>query len=241
VRAKALVAAPAAEMQESPAEEVPSLGKPTVRHWIVLTAMVGCFVMLVVGILTFDWGIDELAALFLGLGVVAGLIGGLGLDGTARGFAKGFGSVAFPALIVGFARAIFVVLDSGAVIDTMVMGMVAPLAGLPHWATVLGTFVVQSVIHLPIPSTSGQAVVTLPILTPLADLLNLPRQLIVLSYQYGVGIFELVYPTQGHIMAVLALAGIPYEKYVRFILPLIAQLLVLSVVILLALSVTGLR
>lgn len=198
------------------------------RQTTVLVAVLAAFVAFIVGVLRYGWDFDQLAAVFFVMGVVAGLIGGLGLTGTAEGFAEGFKSMAFAALLIGFARGIYVVLEEGRVVDTIVQAMFAPVAELPSTVAALGMMLAHAAIHVPVPSTSGQAVLTLPLLVPLSDLIGLSRQVTVLAYQYGAGICELVTPTNGALMAMLAAAGVRYEEWLRFVLPLAGLLLALG-------------
>jgi uncharacterized ion transporter superfamily protein YfcC len=132
------------------------------------------------------------------------------------------------ALLVGFARAIYVVLNEGQVVDTIVHGLFTPIAGLPPTLSALGMMVLQGAMHVPVPSTSSQAVLTLPLLVPLSDLIGLSRQVTVLSYQYGAGLCDLLTPTNGALMAMLAAAGVRYEEWFRFAVPLCAALLALG-------------
>jgi uncharacterized ion transporter superfamily protein YfcC len=213
----------------------------TKRHAAVLFVMAATFAVLIFGVIRLQWYMGELATLFLTMGIVAGLVGGLGINGTARAFVAGFQAMAFAALIIGFARAILVILDEGAIIDTMVAGLVAPLAELPGWATVMGMFTMHALLHLPVPSLSGQAMITMPILVPLSDLLGISRQVTVLAYQYGTGIFELVYPTQGSLLAVLAIAGVRYDRWLRFIFWLVVKLILLSALALFVALAIGLK
>ena len=123
-----------------------------------------------------------MSALFLGLGIGAGLPGSLGLSGTADGFVAGFRDMAFLAILAGFARAIFVVLKQGHMVDTIVRGLAAPLAPLPMAAAALSMMGVQTALHQPVPSVSGQATLTMPPLVPLSDLIGLSRQVTVLAF-----------------------------------------------------------
>nr|MBA2458850.1 YfcC family protein [Gemmatimonadales bacterium] len=181
------------------------------RHAAVLLVVVGAFVAFIVGVLEYGWDFDQLAAVFFVMGVVAGLVGGLRLAGTAEGFVAGFRDIAFAALLIGFARAIYVVLDQGRVVDTIVQGLFAPVAELPTTVAAWGMMVGHAIIHVPVPSTSGQAVLTLPLLVPLSDLIGLSRQVTVLAYQYGAGLCEILTPTNGALMAMLAASGVRYE------------------------------
>ena len=198
------------------------------RRGAVLALVLVTFAALVFGALRLGWGFNEMAALFFAMGVVAGLVGGLGVGGTADALVTGFRSMAYAALLIGFARAIFVTLEEGRIVDTIVHGLFTPVAQLPVALAALGMMVVHGLVHVPVPSPSGHAVLTLPILVPLADLLGLSRQVTVLAYQYGGGLCELFTPTNGALMAILAAAQVPYEDWVRFALPLLLSLLALG-------------
>jgi len=190
------------------------------RHAAILGVVAAAFGLLVLGIVRLGWGFDQLSAVFFVMGVAAGLIAGMGWSGTAEAFVAGFRSMAGAALLIGFARAIYVALDEGRILDTIVHGLFTPLAGLPVAVSAVGMALAQAVIHVPVPSVSGQAVLTIPILVPLADLLGLSRQVTVLSYQCGAGLTELITPTNGALMAILAAAGVPFDRWLRFALPL---------------------
>jgi uncharacterized ion transporter superfamily protein YfcC len=194
----------------------------------VLLTVVASFVAFVIGVLKYHWDFDQLSAVFFLMGVLAGLLGGLRLGGTAEAFAEGFRSMAFAALLIGFARGIYVVLDEGRVVDTVVHGLFTPIADLPVAVSALAMMAAQSLIHIPVPSTSGQAVLTLPLLVPLSDLIGLSRQVTVLAYQYGAGLCELVTPTNGALMAMLAASGVRYEEWLKFAGVLFGILLVLA-------------
>jgi uncharacterized ion transporter superfamily protein YfcC len=214
----------------SPAGEA-ALGPPAARnarHGVVLLALLGAFAYFAYGVVRLGWDFEQMAALFLGLGMAAGLLGGLGLAGTAEGFVAGFRDIAFSAILIGFARAIFVVLAQGHVVDTIVQGLAAPLGHLPVALAALGMVGAQAALHLPVPSVSGQAVLTMPLLVPLSDLIGLSRQVTVLAYQYGAGLTDLVTPTNGALMAMLAACGVRYEAWLKFAGPLFAGLLALG-------------
>jgi uncharacterized ion transporter superfamily protein YfcC len=199
------------------------------------------FAIYIYGAQRLGWEFDELAALFFIVGLLAGLLRGLGLGGTAEAFVDGFKSMAFAGLLIGFARAIYVVLNEGQVVDTVVQGLFTPIAGLPATLSALGMMGVQAAIHVPVPSTSSQAVLTLPLLVPLSDLIGLSRQVTVLAYQYGAGLCEIVTPTNGALMAMLAAAGVRYEQWLKFVLPLYVLLMALAVVAVMVGVAVGLR
>lgn len=174
------------------------------------------FAAFIVGLLRYGWGFNELAAVFLVVGILAGLLGRLGVNGTADAYVAGFRDMAYAALLIGFARAIFIALDEGRIVDTIVHGLFTPLEGFPRPLAALGMMLGQAAVHVPVPSVSGQAVLTLPILAPLSDLLGISRQVAVLAYQYGAGLCEILTPTNGALMAVLAAAGVRYEDWLTF-------------------------
>lgn len=214
---------------------------PGGRDVAILLLVLATFSMFVYGTLALEWGFNEMAALFFAMGVVVGLLGGLGVEGTVAAHLRGFGEMAFAGLLIGFAKAIFVVLESGRIVDTIVHGLVTPIQELPVVASALGMMGVQSLLHFAVPSVSSQAVLTMPVLVPASDLLGLSRQVTVLAYQYGAGLTELVTPTNGALMAVLIATGVRYDRWLRFVLPLFAALFALGAVSVVVGIATGLR
>lgn len=221
-------------------DPAPAGTSPALTDWIILAIVVATFVLFIVGARRWGWDFPEFSALFFLMGVAVGMIGRLGVSGTAEAFIEGFRSLAFAALLIGFARAIYVVLNDGMIIDTIVQSLFAPIAGLPMALSAVGMMLLQAVLHIPVPSTSGQAVLTMPVLVPLSDLLGLSRQVTVLAYQYGAGICELLTPTNGALMAMLAATGVRYEEWFRVIRGLVGLLFGLGALALLAAIATGL-
>ena len=223
----------------------PASGMAAVRfRWQDLTILASIFLTLglyVYGAQHLGWEFDQLSAMFFAVGVLAGILGRLGPDGTAEAFVDGFRSMAFASLLIGFARAIYVVLNEGKIVDTLVNGLFSPIAGLPAALSAVGMMLAHVAVHVPVPSTSGQAVLTLPLLVPLSDLIGLSRQVTVLAYQYGAGLCDLLTPTNGALMAMLAAAGVRYEEWLRFALPLFAILLGLGALAIAVGVATGLH
>jgi len=173
------------------------------------------------------------------MAVFCGLIGGLGLNGTAQAFVKGCGSMAYAALVIGMARAISVVMSDGKIIDTVVYYLSLPIA---KYGPVIGAnlmFFANVVINFFIPSGSGQAVTVMPIMVPLADLTGITRQVAVQAFQFGDGFTNCFIPTASVVMGCLGLSGIAYEKYVKWIFPLILTQVVLAMVALTVLQTIG--
>lgn len=191
------------------------------KHLAVLGLVVASLVLLVVGAIRWRWGILELSGLFFGLAIVAGPLGGLTLDDTARAFVRGAADIAYAALIVGLARGTLVVLRDARVVDTITHGLAASLRGLPSSMSAVGIYVVQNLLHFVVPSGSGQAAVSMPVLAPLGDLVGVTRQTNVLAYQLGNGLTNVFIPTQGYFMAALGILRIPWTKWVRWLLPLL--------------------
>jgi len=198
------------------------------RMVAVLVIVVAAFAVFIYGVIRLGWDFDQMAALFFAMGLAAGFAGGLGAGGTAQAFVNGFGSMAYAAMLIGFARAIFIALDQGRIVDTIVNGLVTPLQHLPVAACAVAMMGVQAVLHFPVPSVSGQAVLTMPLLVPVSDLIGLSRQVTVLAFQYGAGLTELVTPTNGAIVAVAAASGVKFGDWLSFAVPIYLLLLVFS-------------
>jgi len=191
----------------------------TGTHQAVLLTVALTLALLVWGLTTQGWYLVEMSALFIALAVAIMLVGRMGADDAATRFGSGAAELAMTALLVGFARAIQVVLDDGGVVDTIVHGLSVPLQSLGPSLAAVGMMVVQSLTNLFIPSGSGQAYVTMPIMAPLADVVGVPRQVAVLAFQFGDGFTNIIVPTNPVIIGILAVAGVPYERWLRFVIP----------------------
>lgn len=192
--------------------------KITWNNALILILATGGVVVSGWGITQKDWGFNEMSALFFFIGIACGLLGKMGLNGTARAYTAGFSEMIFAGVIVGLARSVYIVLEKGMVIDTMIQGLFSPLESLPDSMALLGLYITQLLIHIPVPSTSGHAVLTIPLATPLMDLLGISRQLAVFTYQYPASMMDMLTPTNGGMMAVIAAAGINYKDWIKYIL-----------------------
>jgi uncharacterized ion transporter superfamily protein YfcC len=195
------------------AEDEDALGG---RDALVLAIVAVTFGVGVWGMLRAGWDFNQLSAAFFIMGLLVGLVSAMGVNGTVKAYVKGFRDMTYAALVIGFARAISVVLAEGQIIDTIVYGLFQPLEALPPLVSALGMTVAHVAVHVPVPSNSGQAVLTMPVLAPLSDLLGLSRQVTVLAYQYGAVLSDLLIPTNGALMAVLVAAGVRYDEWLRF-------------------------
>jgi uncharacterized ion transporter superfamily protein YfcC len=195
------------------------------RRLLVFLMVLAVLALMVWGIVAQGWYLVELGALFLGLALFAGVVGGLGADATARRFAEGAAELATTAILIGFARSIALLLEDGLVLHTIVNGMAGPLQLVGAHAAAVGMLLIQTVLNFFIPSGSGQAFVTMPIMAPLGDLVGVSRQVSVLAYQFGDGLSNMIVPTNIVLMSILGIAGIPYDRWFRFIAPLLLKLL----------------
>ena len=197
----------------------------TPRRIAVLSVFILGLAGFVYGVSELHWYIAELNAVFLGIGLIAAVIVRMPAGDTSRTFLEGAAAMTPAALIVGFARTIEVVMTDGQIIDTVVHSIAGLLEGLPAEASAIGMLVVQTVCNFFIPSGSGQAFVTMPIMSPLATLTDVPQQTAVLAYQFGDGFTNMIVPTSALVMGALALGKVPYAAWFRFAGPLILKLL----------------
>lgn len=201
---------------ERPPQDLEANQSLSSRSIIILLLIVFTFSLMVYGILNWDWDYNQMSAAFFVMGIVCGLIGRLGINGTASAYAGGFQEMAFAAVVVGLARSLYLILEEGKIIDTIVFGLFNPLQDLPVMVSAVGMTVAQAILHIPVPSNSGQAVLTMPLLTPLADLIGMSRQVMILCYQYGAIMMDLLTPTNGALLAMLTAAGISYKEWFAF-------------------------
>ena len=200
-------------------ERPPATGPATRLDAVLLALVLLPFIPYVYGVLKFDWGFNELSALFLVAGFAVGLVSGRDVTATATGLLKGMEAMLAASLFVGVARAISIVLADGHVIDTILYSLAVPLAQFPGTVAALLMVPMHAVLHIPVPSVSGQAVLTMPIMAPLSDLLGVSRDAAVIAYQTGAGLADLVVPTNGALLAMLLSAGVPFGRWLRFAVP----------------------
>lgn len=205
--------------------------KLTSHQKLALIGFMGIFVVLVFGVLKYGWYINELSALFIIGAIVIGLAARMELNEIVRNFIKGAASLTYGALIVGFGRAIAVILRDGRILDTIVHVLSQPLSGLPHGLIGVGMFFVQTLINFIICSGSGQAVATMPIMVPLSDVVGITRQVAVLAFQFGDGITNMIYPTCGVVMVTISMAKIPYDRWLKYAVPLVIKLSIAAIIL----------
>jgi uncharacterized ion transporter superfamily protein YfcC len=201
------------------------------REKVILIVVVSTVGFLIWGVITRGWYINELAGLFLIMGITAGVIAGWGPNKIALTFLEGCRDIVFGALVIGLSRGILIVMQEGNIIDTVIYGMAQPLSVFPTWVAAEGMLIVQTLINFFIPSGSGQAATTMPIMAPLSDLLEIKRQVAVLAYQYGDGFSNLLWPTAS-IPVICSIAKVPIERWWRYYVPFFLILLPVQMIFL---------
>lgn len=194
-------------------------GHATARDGLLLAIVLVPFVPYVIGVMRYDWGFNELSGLFLVAGLAVGLVAGRTLSDTAAAFLKGMEGMLAAALFIGVARGISVALSDGQVLDTILYALASPLAHVPGYIAAVLMVPMHALLHVPVPSVSGQAVLTMPIMGPLADLLGFSRDAAVIAYQTGAGLMDMITPTNGALLAMLLAADVPYGRWIRFAVP----------------------
>ena len=200
----------------------------TVSHVGIIFSCILIFAVILYAVQKMGWWLNEMSGGFLFMGIVAALIARLPLSETTKAFIKGMEDMVVAALVVGFARGIEVVMVDGQIMDSIIYSVAGVLQNFPKTIAAEGMLVFQSALNFLIPSGSGQAAVTMPLMAPLSDVIGLTRQTAVFAFTCGDGFSNTIIPTSGVLMAMLTLAKIPYEKWLRFMLPLFVQLIVLS-------------
>jgi uncharacterized ion transporter superfamily protein YfcC len=190
------------------------------RHSAVLITFLIGILTVVFGVLNYGWYIKEICAVFLATGILTGIVGGLSADEISNSFVAGAKDLISTAFVVALSKALLIIASDGKIIDTILYAFSAPLDGLHPIGSSIVMLFVQKVIVFFVPSGSGQAALTMPVMAPLSDILGVSRQTAVLAFQFGEGFANMIIPTSAVTMGILTLAKIPYEKWAVWILPL---------------------
>ena len=199
----------------------------------ILNQLLYTIVFLVIGAMGYGWYLPEICALFMAMAISAGFSAGYSADKIAHEFVAGAKDIFSAALIIGFAAGIIVILENGQVIDTMLASMASALDETGRAGALGAMYGIQTFINLFIPSASAKAAVTMPIMAPFSDMINVSRQATVLAFQFGDGFTNMITPCSGVLMAVLSVAKIPYEKWVKWIWKFILLLVIVGFLLLL--------
>ncbi len=193
--------------------------------------------MLVYGTIVLKWYIDEIAALFIIMMLVVAVISKFSPNQIAEYFIEAAKDMMFGALIVGLSRAIPTIMENAKIIDTIVYALSQVLMNFQGYMSAIGMLFVQNIINFFIPSGGGQALVTMPILAPVSEMVGLSRQVAVLAYQFGDGFSNIFWPTSVFMMC--GIMRIPVDKWYKFITPLFGLLFICEIVLLLAAVMIG--
>lgn len=221
------------ELEQSEAEEIQSvenIGNFTKTHVIVICLFLMAIGIVVYGVIKLGFYINEIVGVFLGLGIISGFIAKMTPSEIAVTFIDGAKDMAMGALVVGVARSILVVLNDGQILYTIVHAVSQLIQLVPRSISAVFMFLFQLVLNFFIPSGSGQAATTMPIMTPLSDLVGISRQTAVLAFHLGDGISNSIIPTGGSLLASLSVAKIDFEKWVKFVWPIILVWIIIACV-----------
>lgn len=213
----------------------------TANNWLVLATFLAGLAVGLYGVFVFGWYINELSAIFLMIALAAGLVAGFDATRISEEVLNGVAAAAPGAFMVGYATSIKVLMETGRISDTISFQLSELLQGLPLHASAIAMSASQCIINFFIPSGSGQALASLPVMIPLGDLLGLTRQTTILAYQIGDGVTNLVNPTLGGLIAMLSMCRVPLDRWLRFIFPVLLAVLLLSWLALLLAVAVGYR
>jgi uncharacterized ion transporter superfamily protein YfcC len=205
----------------------------SVRQTLILILFFITIIALVLGVLKFGWYIEEISALFLAMGIIAGIIDRQGADNIAKLFLAGCKDILSAALVVGLASGIIFILRDGRVIDTILYGLTRSLAQVGDVASLGAMYVFQTLLNVVMPSGSAKAALTMPIMSQFADLIDVSRQTTVLAFQFGDGFTNMLTPTSGVLIGVLGMARIPYGTWLKWVWKFILALIVIGFILML--------
>ena len=201
-------------------------------HFFILLLLTYTILYLIVGVMGYGWYVMEIATLFMAMGIASGMAINKSADDIAKLFLEGVKDILSAAIIVGLAGGIIVVLEDGAIIDSILYGLSKSMGNFGNVASVGVMYVIQTIINVVIPSGSAKAAITMPIMAPFSDLIDISRQATVVAFQFGDGFTNMITPTSGVLIAVLGVARIPYHKWVKWVWPLILTMIILGFLLL---------
>jgi len=201
-------------------------------HFFILQILIITILILITGVMGYGWYIMEIATLFFAMGLAAGISMNYPANKITKLFLDGIKDIQSAAIIVGLAGGIIIILNNGNIIDTMLYKLSASISGMGKMASVSMMYVVQNLINLVMPSGSAKAALTMPMMSQLSDLIGVSRQATVMAFQFGDGFTNMITPTSGVLLGVLSVARIPYEKWFRWVFPLIIILIIIGFILL---------
>ncbi len=202
-------------------------------HFYILSLLTFTIVFLIIGVMGYSWYVMEIATLFLALGIFSGIAMGKSANSITKSFIEGAKDILSAAMVVGLAGGIIVILEDGKIIDTILYYISQSMEDLGKVGSVSVMYLIQTFLNVFIPSGSGKAALTMPMMSQFSDLIGISRQATVIAFQLGDGFTNMITPTSGVLIGVLGIAKIPFEKWVKWVLPLIIILSVLGFLLLL--------
>ena len=190
------------------------------RHLLCLLLLVIVFAVYAFGTIQYGWGMAELATAMMVLAFGSGIIGGMDMNSMSKSYCEGVKTMATSAVIIGLANSLSVVMTDANIIHTIVNAISIPLAALPAALSAVGMFIVNLIMNLFISSSSGHAYVIMPLMAPLADVVGVSRQVAVSAYCFGEGLGNPLFPTASLLMGICAIAGVRYDRWLKFVIPL---------------------
>lgn len=209
------------------------------RHRLILGSLLATIAIAVWGISQYGWYLYELGACFVAWGILITFIGRLTFDQASDSFIEGVKDLTTTAVLIGVARGIGLILEDGQILHSVVHALSLPLSHVPASISAVGMLVIQTILNLFIPSGSGQAFVTMPLMAPLSDLVGIPRQVAVLAYQFGDGFSNMIIPTNAVLMGIIGIAGVPYDRWFRFCWPLLLKVSLAAAIVLVLATIFG--
>lgn len=204
----------------------------TIRRVWILSIFAISFVVMIYGVSKLGWWFEEMTALFLVSGILIGIIAGIGEKAFVHTFVGGAADLVGVGLVIGIARSINIILENGLVSDSILYSLSNLVSGMsPNIFVILMMFVFL-ILGFFIASSSGLATLAIPIMAPLADAVGVPRDVIITACVFGQGLMSFITPT-GLILASLEMVNVTYNKWLKFILPLLGMIAVLAIAILL--------
>jgi len=202
-------------------------------HYYILNLLTFTIVFLIIGVMGYSWYVMEIATLFLALGIFSGIAIGKTPNEITRSFIEGAKDILSAAMVVGLAGGIVVILEDGKIIDTILYYLSQTMEDLGKVGSISVMYMIQTCLNIFIPSGSGKAALTMPMMSQFSDLIGISRQATVVAFQLGDGFTNMITPTSGVLIGVLGIARIPYEKWFKWVAPFIIILTVLGFLLLL--------
>jgi uncharacterized ion transporter superfamily protein YfcC len=201
-------------------------------HFFILNLLLFTVLFLIAGVLGYQWYVMEIATLFFVLGIASGIAYGTSIDAIFKLFLEGCKDIINAALIVGLAGGIIIILQDGKIIDTILYSMTNAMKNVGETGSLALMYLFQNVLNLIIPSGSAKAALTIPIMTQFADMVHISRQTMVLAFQFGDGITNMITPASGVLLGCLGVARIPYSIWAKWILKFILFLFIVGFLLL---------